>query len=191
MESRDGWRLSTIEICHLSQDSFRLREHNQKTVDELVDDAEDKLFSDILHNEEHVKTVSSEAPHTKYFRPRHNNLTPCTENYCMTYRYFCCLSLTIVSWSGITGHNLTPQKRDNNYTSHYQTPTTSLRTKFNLELASVPVLGGCNVHFNSLQYYCYCLWWYKFVDTHLYHSRQWFNIRKVYNRTRLRHENVF
>ena len=50
-------------------------------------------------------------------------------------------------------HNLSPEKRDNNYTPHPLTPTSCLRIKFNLWLASVPVLGVCNVHFNKLQYY--------------------------------------
>jgi len=32
-------------------------------------------------------------------------------------------------WSGLTGHNLTPEKRDNNYTHHPLTPTSCLRNK--------------------------------------------------------------
>jgi len=35
-------------------------------------------------------------------------------------------------WSGITGHNLTPEKRDNNHTPQPITPTLCLRPKFNL-----------------------------------------------------------
>ena len=50
-------------------------------------------------------------------------------------------------WSGITGHNLAPEKRDNNYTPHALIPTLCLRTEFNLQLASVPVLGVCSIHF--------------------------------------------
>jgi len=35
-------------------------------------------------------------------------------------------------WSVITAHNLTPEKRDNNYLPHPQTLTTRLRSTFKL-----------------------------------------------------------
>jgi len=35
-------------------------------------------------------------------------------------------------WSVITAHNLTPEKRDNNYSPHPLTPTTGLRSTFKL-----------------------------------------------------------
>jgi len=52
----------------------------------------------------------------------------------------CCLLPDLLSspishhcvWSGITGHNLTPEKRDNKYMPQPLTPTSCLRTKFNL-----------------------------------------------------------
>jgi len=55
-------------------------------------------------------------------------------NYDYFTTYFHRLSVTNVSglWSVITFYNLTLEKRDNNYLPHPVTPTSCLRTKFNL-----------------------------------------------------------
>jgi len=53
----------------------------------------------------------------------------------------------------LTVHNLTPEKRDNNYSPHPLTPLRASETTFNLKLASSPVVSVCNAHFKTLQYY--------------------------------------
>ena len=50
-------------------------------------------------------------------------------------------------WSVITAHNLTPEKRDNNYSPHPLAPTAYLRSTFK---SSRPVVGDCNAHFKML-----------------------------------------
>ena len=49
--------------------------------------------------------------------------------YFMTYFY---APISTIVWSVITAHNLTLEKRDNNYWPHSLTPTTCLRNTFNL-----------------------------------------------------------
>jgi len=54
---------------------------------------------------------------------------------------FTLLSLPCV-WSVITAHNLTPEKRDNNYTPHPLTPTTCLRNNIQL-ITGISPCSGC------------------------------------------------
>ena len=61
-------------------------------------------------------------------------------------------------WSGITGHNLTPEKRDNNYTPHSLTPHRASAHSSTYNLHLYVLLCICNVHFNSIQYY-HCYGW--------------------------------
>jgi len=54
-------------------------------------------------------------------------------------------------WSVITAHNLTPEKRDYNYSPHPLTPTSCLRNDIQLiTLASLLVAGVCNAYLNTL-----------------------------------------
>ena len=44
-------------------------------------------------------------------------------------------------WSVITAHNLTPEKRDNNYSPHPLTPTSCLRNNIQLKTGIFPCCG--------------------------------------------------
>jgi len=64
----------------------------------------------------------------------------------LAYLYHCV-------WSVITAHNLTPEKGDNNYSPHSQTPTSCLRNNIQLTTGISPCCGcPCvrNVHLNTL-----------------------------------------
>ena len=45
-------------------------------------------------------------------------------------------------WSVITAHNLTPEKRDNNYSPHPLTPTSCLRNNIQLTTVILPCCGS-------------------------------------------------
>ena len=66
-----------------------------------------------------------------------------TKNSLYFMDYSCAPISTIVSglWSVITAHNLTPEKRDNNYSPHSLTPTSCLRNNIQLITGISPCCG--------------------------------------------------
>jgi len=62
-----------------------------------------------------------------------------SEVYFMTYVY---APLYHCVWSVITAHNLTPEKRGNNYSPHLLTPTSCLRNNIQL-IPGILLCCGC------------------------------------------------